>query len=96
MLSGGGYHKEAAKIIHQLLVKEPISHDDYSVLVSSEAGDKLLEANVFAHSPDSDLITFQSTSTRRFCESVSWEEEKVEEKVEEKAEGKLEEKAKKR
>ena len=62
------YHKEGVVVIRELLRKESIPYSTFSGLVGSKIRDKLLERNVFAHHNKSDLITFQSTLIRRFCE----------------------------
>jgi hypothetical protein len=62
------YHESGAMIIRELVKKGSISYDTYFDLVGREAGNRLLETNVFAHHFDSDQITFQSTLMARFCE----------------------------
>ena len=65
------YHKEGAKIIHELLKKGSMSNKAYFDLVGLEVGSRLLETNVFALHFDSGQITFQSTVMARFCEQES-------------------------
>ncbi|KIX09924.1 uncharacterized protein Z518_01005 [Rhinocladiella mackenziei CBS 650.93] len=65
------YHKEGAVIMRELLKKGSISWDAFYDLVDADAGDKLLEANIFAFHLNSQEITFQSTVMKRFCEENS-------------------------
>jgi hypothetical protein len=69
------YHKDGAKIIRELLKEGSISEDTYFRLVGADTGDKLLETNAFAFHFNSQVITFQSTAMKRFCEenSALWE-----------------------
>ena len=75
ILPGHRYHKDGAKIVHELLKKGFISRSTYYRLVGVETGDKLLETNIFAFHFNSREITFQSTVMKRFCEenSALWE-----------------------
>jgi hypothetical protein len=69
------YHKDGAKIVRELLKEESISENAYYSLVGTDAGDKLLETNIFAFHYNSREITFQSTVMKRYCEenSAFWE-----------------------
>jgi hypothetical protein len=90
VLPRGCYHEDAASVIRELLEKGSISRNAYSDLVSPKTKDELLEANVFALSVHSKMVTFQSNLVRRYCEQnpARWKEEKVEGKMV----GKVEEK----
>jgi hypothetical protein len=67
------YHKDGAKVIHELLKKGSISRRTFYGLVGAETADKLLETNAFHF--NSRKITFQSTVMKRYCEknSALWE-----------------------
>jgi hypothetical protein len=71
------YHKDGAKIVHELLKKGSISRSTFYGLVGADTGNKLLETNIFAFHFNSREITFQSTLMKRFCEEnpALWERE---------------------
>jgi hypothetical protein len=58
-------------ILRELLKKRSISFKAYDDLLDVDAGDKLLEANIFAIHFNSREITFQSTLMKRYCEENS-------------------------
>jgi len=75
VLPGLDYHKDGAKIVHELLEKGSISEDAYYSLIGRGTGNKLLEKDIFAYHYNSGEITFQSTVMKRYCEKKSayWE-----------------------
>ena len=70
------YHKEGATIIRELLEKGSISSDRYFDLIGREAGNRLLETNVFAQHFSLETITFQSTLIAQACKQnlAYWKE----------------------
>jgi hypothetical protein len=75
VLSDSRYHKDGAKIIHELIKKGSISENAYYSLIGRDIGNKLLEKDIFAYHFNSGEITFQSTVMKRYCEenSADWE-----------------------
>jgi hypothetical protein len=71
---GSKCHKEGALVASALLEKEFLLDDEYFALTGHDIGQKLLEENVFAFHFDSNMVTFQSTLMKRFCEekTSSW------------------------
>jgi hypothetical protein len=69
LLLSGEFYKQGKVVINKLLKESAISYPVYWVMVGDgKIEEKMLQKNVFSHHYNADVITFQSTPMKQYCE----------------------------